>query len=40
MNHVGGWMNGMSGGETWIWTVVGVLVIVVLVLAIARLVKK
>lgn len=33
---MGGWM----GGGMWIWTVIGVLVVVLLVVAISRLTKK
>ncbi len=40
MNQGGGWMNGGAGGETWLWTAIGVLVVVVLVVVIAKLFKK
>ncbi len=40
MNHNDGWMNGWSGGGMWIWTVIGTLVIVLLVVAIVKLSKK
>jgi len=36
MNHAGGWM----GGGMWIWTVIGVLVVVLLVVVINKLLKK
>jgi uncharacterized membrane protein len=36
MNNAYGWM----GGGTWIWTVIGVLVVVLLVIAINKLSKK
>jgi hypothetical protein len=36
MNHTDGWM----GGGMWIWTVIGVLVVVLLVVMINRLSKK
>ena len=36
MNHTGGWM----GGGMWIWTVIGVLVVVLLVVMINKLSKK
>ena len=36
MNHTGGWM----GGGMWLWTVIGVLVVVLLVVAIIKLSKK
>jgi hypothetical protein len=36
MNHTDGWM----GGGMWIWTVIGVLVVVLLVVVISNLSKK
>ena len=39
MNHADGWMGGLGGGM-WIWTVIGVLVVVLLVVAIIKLPKK
>jgi len=39
MNQTGGWMSGMGGG-IWILTLVGVLVVVLLVVAIAKMSKK
>ncbi len=36
MNHTDGWM----GGGMWIWTVIGVLVVVLLVVVINNLSKK
>jgi hypothetical protein len=36
MNHSYGWM----GGGMWVWTVIGVLVVVLLVFAINKLSKK
>jgi uncharacterized membrane protein len=36
MNNAYGWM----GGGMWIWTVIGVLVVVLLVIAINKLSKK
>jgi uncharacterized membrane protein len=36
MNHTDGWM----GGGMWIWTVIGVLVVVLLVVVINKLSKK
>jgi len=36
MNHTNGWM----GGGMWIWTVIGVLVVVLLVVAITKLSNK
>ena len=40
MNHTDEWMGGWAGGGMWIWTVVGVLVIVLLVVVIIKLTKK
>jgi hypothetical protein len=40
MNHTDGWMGGWAGGGMWIWTVIGVLVVVLLVVVIAKLSKK
>jgi uncharacterized membrane protein len=43
MNQTDGWMGGMGGwaGEgMWIWTVIGVLVVVLLVVVISNLSKK
>ena len=44
MNHTnGGWMdgtNGWAGGGMWIWTVVGVLVVVLLVVLIKKVSSK
>ena len=36
MNHMSGWM----GGGLWIWTVIGVLVVVLLVVLTNKLTKK
>jgi uncharacterized membrane protein len=40
MNHTDGWMNGWPGGGMWLWTVIGAVVVVLLVVAISRLSKK
>ena len=40
MNQTDGWMGGWAGGGMWVWTVVGILVIVLLVVVISRLIKK
>ncbi len=44
MNQSGGWMGGWAdgwmGGGMWLWTVVGILVIVLLVVVISRLINK
>ena len=37
--HGGGWM-GMGGGAMWLWSVIGVLVIVLLVAMISKISKK
>jgi uncharacterized membrane protein len=36
MNHMNGWM----GGGMWLWTVIGVLVVVLLVVLINKVSKK
>ncbi len=38
MNHGG--MNGLMGGGMWLWTVIGVLVVVLLVVLINKVSKK
>ena len=40
MNNTGGWMGGWTGGGMWIWTVIGVLVVVLLVVAINKVSTK
>jgi uncharacterized membrane protein len=40
MNQPGGWMGGWAGGGMWVWTVIGVLVIVLLVVTINKLSNK
>ena len=40
MNHTEGWMSSMMGGGMWIWTVIGVLVVVLLAALIVKLSKK
>jgi hypothetical protein len=43
MNQTDGWMGGMGGwmgGGMWIWTVIGVLVVILLVVVINKLSKK
>jgi len=40
MRHTDGWMVGWAGGGMWIWTVIGVLVVVLLVVAINKLSHK
>ena len=36
----GGWMGGWAGGGMWLWTVIGVLVVVLLVVVIGKMSKK
>jgi uncharacterized membrane protein len=40
MNHSNGWMSGWMGGGMWVWTVLGVVVVVLLVVVIGKLAKK
>ena len=43
MHYGNGWMGGMNGwmgGGMWLWTVIGVLLVVLLVVAISRLSKQ
>ena len=40
INHPDGWMNGWMGGGMWLWTVIGIAVIVLLVAVINKLSKK
>ena len=40
MNHTGGWMNGWTSGGMWIWTVIGVVVVVLLFVVINKSTKK
>jgi hypothetical protein len=40
MNDAGGWMDGWAGGGMWIWAVIGVAVVVLLVVVIAKLSRK
>ena len=40
MNHTDGWLGGLAGGGMWIWTAIGVLVVVLLVVVINKLSKK
>jgi uncharacterized membrane protein len=40
MNHDNGWMSGWMGGGMWIWTVIGVLAMVLLFVAIYKLTRK
>ena len=38
MNH--GWMGGWAGGGIWVFTVIGVLVVVLLFVVLAKMSKK
>lgn len=40
MNHGYGWMGGFTGGGMWIWTVIGVLIVVLLVVLISKVSAK
>ncbi len=40
MDHADNWMNGPLGGGMWIWTVIGVLLVAMLVVAISKLSRK
>lgn len=40
MNHMNEWMGGLAGGGMWLWTVIGVLVVVLLVVMINKLSNK
>lgn len=40
MSHTDGWMSGWMGGGVWLWTVIGVLLIVQLVVMINKISKK
>ena len=40
MNQTNTGMNGWMGGGMWVWTVVGILVVVLLVVIINKLSKK
>ena len=40
MNHANDWMNGAMGAGMWIWTLIGVLLLVLLVVLIIKQCKK
>jgi hypothetical protein len=40
MNQTDGWMGGWAGGGMWLWTVIGVLVVILLVVLISKVSKK
>jgi hypothetical protein len=37
---MGGWMSGWAGGGMWLWTVIGGLVVILLVVLISRVSRK
>lgn len=37
MNHGYGWMGGSMGEGMWVWTVIGILVVVLLIVLITRM---
>lgn len=40
MHHTDGWMNGWAGGGMWLWTALGLLIVVLLVVVISKMSKK
>jgi len=40
MNHTDEWMNGWMDGGMWIWTVLGIAIVVLLAFVIGKLSKK
>jgi len=40
MNHTDGSMNGWMGGGMWLWTSIGIAVVVLLVVVVNKLSKK
>ncbi len=40
MDHTYGWMGGWADGGMWVWTVIGVLVVILLVVVINKMSKK
>lgn len=36
MNQTDNWMNGSMGGGMWIWTVIGIMMVVLLVVSITK----
>jgi len=40
MNQGNGWMNWWVGPEMWVWTVLGVILLVLLAIAVIKLIKK
>jgi len=40
MNQSDGWMGSWAGGGMWVWTVVGIVVVVLLAVVINKLTKK
>jgi anti-sigma-K factor RskA len=40
MNNANGWMGGWMGGGMWLWTVIGVAVVVLLAVVIGKMARK
>ena len=40
MNNTNGWMGDWMGGGMWLWTVIGVAVVVLLAVVISKVSKK
>ena len=40
MSHASGAMSGWMGGGVWLWAVIGVVIVVLLVVVIAKLPRK
>jgi hypothetical protein len=40
MNHGNGWLSGWFGEGMWLWTIIGVLVVVLLIVLITKGSKK
>lgn len=40
MMHTDGWMSGSMGGGMWVWSLVGILLVVVLAIVINKISKK
>jgi heme exporter protein D len=40
MNRTGGWVGEWMGGGMWVWTAVGILVVILLAVVIGKLFQK